>query len=168
MDIKNLLNKVCELFKKYKYAALILVVGIVLMLLPASGSKNTGTSTNSEKEKAEISIEEQMESLLSVVEGAGKVKVFLSVDIGEEIIYQTDQDASVSGDSESTNSKTVIIQDINRNESGLIRKVNAASYKGAIIVCQGADSSTVRLAIIDAVSNVTGLGSDRISVLKMK
>ena len=39
---------------------------------------------------------------------------------------------------------------------------------GAIIVCQGGDSPTVRLNIVEAVSNVTGIGSDRITVLKMK
>ena len=39
---------------------------------------------------------------------------------------------------------------------------------GAIVVCQGGDNATVRLAIIEAVSNVTGLGADKISVLKMK
>jgi len=39
---------------------------------------------------------------------------------------------------------------------------------GAVIVCQGADDPQVRLSIVDAVSKVTGLGSDKISVLKMK
>jgi stage III sporulation protein AG len=39
---------------------------------------------------------------------------------------------------------------------------------GAIVVCQGGDQPTVRLAILDAVSKVTGLGADKISILKMK
>lgn len=167
MEIKNLLNKVSELIKKYRYAVLVFIVGIVLMLLPTSNkTKQINTETHNEQEQ--ISIEEQMETMLSMVDGAGKVKVFLSVDTGEEIIYQADQDITASGESNSTQSKTVIIQDMNRNENGLIKKVNSASYKGAIVVCQGADSSEVKLAIITAVSNVTGLGSDRISVLKMK
>ena len=41
-------------------------------------------------------------------------------------------------------------------------------YQGAIILCQGADSPSVRLAITQAVSKVTGLPTDRIAVLKMK
>lgn len=167
MDIKNLLNKVCELIKKYRYATLVLVIGVVLMLLP-SNNKTKQINTEKIKEAEQISIEQQVESMLSLVDGAGKVKVFFSIDSGEETIYQTDQDITVSGESNSTQSKTVIIQDANRNETGLIKKVNSASYKGAIVLCQGADNSAIRLAIIEAVSNVTGLGTDRISVMKMK
>jgi len=36
------------------------------------------------------------------------------------------------------------------------------------VVCQGADRAGVRLAVVDAVKSVTGLSSDRITVLKMK
>jgi stage III sporulation protein AG len=39
---------------------------------------------------------------------------------------------------------------------------------GAIVLCQGADVPSVRLAIVDAVSKVTGLVANQISVLKMK
>ena len=64
--------------------------------------------------------------------------------------------------------KTVIVTDSQRCESGLIRQINPAAYKGAIVVCQGADSSAVRLAITQAVAKITGLGTDNICVLKMK
>jgi len=36
------------------------------------------------------------------------------------------------------------------------------------VVCQGADDPAVRLAVSQAVSSVTGISTDRISVLKMK
>lgn len=41
-------------------------------------------------------------------------------------------------------------------------------FTGAIILCQGADAAEVRLHIVEAVSAFTGLGSNRILVLKMK
>ena len=37
-----------------------------------------------------------------------------------------------------------------------------------LIVCEGGDDANVRLSIVDAVSKITGLGADRISVLKMR
>ena len=37
---------------------------------------------------------------------------------------------------------------------------------GAAVVCDGADNAQVRLAIVRAVSDCTGLGSDKITVLK--
>lgn len=42
------------------------------------------------------------------------------------------------------------------------------SSEGAVIVCQGADISSVRLCVTNAVSAYTGLGSDKIRVIKMK
>ncbi len=42
------------------------------------------------------------------------------------------------------------------------------SSEGAVIVCQGADISSVRLCVTNAVSAYAGLGSDKIRVIKMK
>jgi stage III sporulation protein AG len=36
------------------------------------------------------------------------------------------------------------------------------------VICQGAADPAVRLAVVEAVADATGLGADRISVLKMK
>jgi len=63
---------------------------------------------------------------------------------------------------------TITVTGTNRNEEGLIKQINPPTYLGAIIICQGADSASVRLAIVDAVSKLTGLGADSIAVLKMK
>ena len=63
---------------------------------------------------------------------------------------------------------TVILSDSGRNQSGLIKQINPPKYLGAIILCQGADSASVKLALMEAVSNATGLTTDRISVMKMK
>ena len=42
------------------------------------------------------------------------------------------------------------------------------SGSGAVVVCQGADLPSVRLDVTNAVAAYTGLGSDKISVIKMK
>lgn len=41
------------------------------------------------------------------------------------------------------------------------------SENGAAVVCQGADSASVRLDIVEAMRCYTGLGSDRIVIFKM-
>ena len=63
---------------------------------------------------------------------------------------------------------TVTVTDSQRNERGLINKTSAPIYRGAVVVCDGADNPQVNLDIVSAVSNITGLRSDQISVLKMK
>ena len=42
------------------------------------------------------------------------------------------------------------------------------SKNGAVVVCDGAELATVRLDVTNAVISYTGLGSDKISVMKMK
>ena len=41
-----------------------------------------------------------------------------------------------------------------------------ASDNGVVVVCSGADNAQVRLDVINAVSDYTGFGSDKITVLK--
>jgi len=159
-------GKLSEFIKKYKYAFLILLLGITLMLLPTKkepSAENQLTITRHEMEEPDD--EQRLKQILMQIKGAGKVEIMLTYSVGEEIIYQTD--SQKSGES-SQRSDTVVINDANRLESGLIRQVNPAVYMGAIVVCQGADNASVHLAIVDAVSKVTGLRSDQISVLKMK
>ncbi|MBE7016710.1 MAG: hypothetical protein E7420_00930 [Ruminococcaceae bacterium] len=42
------------------------------------------------------------------------------------------------------------------------------SAEGAVILCEGADNSSVRLYVTNAVSVYTGLGSDKIRIIKLK
>ena len=113
-------------------------------------------------------MEERLISILSQIQGAGKVSVMLTESAGEETVYQTDQNVSVSDSNSSTQKDTVTVTDDKRSENGLIIQVIPPKYQGALIVCQGADSASVRLAISQAVASLTGLGADRITIVKMK
>jgi stage III sporulation protein AG len=83
-------------------------------------------------------------------------------------VYQTDEDITTSENNSTVRKETVIITDSQRNESPLVLQVLPPEYMGAVIVCQGAENVQVRLAIVEAVCNATGLGADKIAVLKMK
>ena len=62
----------------------------------------------------------------------------------------------------------VLVTGADKTQTGLVRQVNPPQYLGGIVVCEGADNAGVRLAIVEAVKSVTGLGADNITVLKMK
>ena len=168
MDRLNLQNKIIYGFRRYKYALLILLVGLCLMLIPGKSRdtpvQNTVQTTQPQKEQG---IHVQLAKILSQIQGAGRVEVMLTVAAGEKTVYQTDEDIS-NGENGTTRIETVIITNENRGQAGLIQQVNPPVYLGAIVVCQGADHAAVRLAIVEAVCKVTGLGADRVSVLKMK
>lgn len=164
MDQLGPVKKLIELGKKYRYAILILLLGILLMLIPGKESDIQEISQPAQEEKSEMTLSEELAAILSKINGVGKSQVMLTIAAGEETLYQSNSDGT-SSDLELT---TVTVTDAQRNETGLIRQVNPPVYLGAIVVCQGADSPAVCLQVIEAVSRVTGLSTDRISVLKMK
>ena len=168
MEWMSLSKRLPDILKKYKYAILVLAVGLVLMAIPSGTDRENTTDEAPVEIKLQTSVSQELAALLTQIEGDGKVEVMLTRASGEETVFQTDQDISMGNDTQSTCQETVMTTDTQRNQTGLIKQINPARYLGAVIVCQGADSPSVRFAVVDAVSKATGLGSDRISVLKMK
>ncbi len=169
MDWVEVSSKFMDYIKKYRYVALVLLAGLLLMILPE------GTSEKAEVVPEEIHIsateydlQDALAEILAQIDGAGKVKVLLTQAAGEETLYQTDDDVSQTGDSSDTRRDTVLYTNSQREEAGLVKRIDPPVYQGAIIVCQGGGSPVVRLAIVEAVASVTGLTSDHITVLKMK
>ena len=149
-------QRINALFGKYKYPILVVLVGMALLLLPGREAEEPEVPVVTVTEE---SLEQRLEALLAQIEGAGAVRVLLTEDTGRETLWQTDVD--------SDRENTVIVEDSDRNETGLVRRTRSPSYRGAVILCQGADVPSVKLAIVEAVRCVTGLGADRISVQKM-
>lgn len=167
MDVASWSKKITGFIKKYKYAVLVLFIGIGLMMVPEDMLRKEPAVEQTVSQEP-VGMNERLAEILSQIDGAGSVNVLLTVRAGEETLYHTDCDSVVSDSSTSTQTTVVTVTTSGKEETGLVRQINPPQYLGAIIVCQGGDSPSVRLAIIDAVSKVTGLNSDRISVLKMK
>ena len=150
-----------DFVKKYRYILLIVLVGVLLMLTPETEEKENVVQTEVIEKK---DFQESLEDILEQISGAGKVEVLLTHAAGEEICYQLNEDRS--GDD--LRKDTVVVTDVDRNETGLIKQVNPPRYLGALVVCQGADNANVKLSIVKAVMSLTGLTSNQITVLKMK
>ena len=158
-------QRINALFGKYKYPILVALVGLGLMLLP---SEQEPTEPVEPPRAAECSLEEKLEALLGRIEGAGQVSVLLTEKEGSQTLYQTDSQTDADESGSRRTDDTVLIEDENRTESGLVRQTLGPVYRGAVILCQGADDPSVKLAVVEAVRCVTGLGADQISVQKMK
>ena len=63
---------------------------------------------------------------------------------------------------------TVIISNGDRSEETVALQQLSPQYQGALVVCSGGDDPAVRLCLSDAVSALTGLGADKISICKGK
>lgn len=163
MDMKAHIGKLPQWVKQYRYPLLVLAIGLALLLIPTA--RNTDRTENVTTQAPQANnMTTELTSILSQIQGVGKVQVLLTVAAGEMTIYHSDENSTDT----SVRLETVIITDSQRNQQALISQMLPPTYRGAIIVCQGADSAAVRLAIVEAVSRATGLGADNISVLKMK
>lgn len=165
MDWSSLQNRIGKSLNRYRYFLLVFLLGLLLMLIPA---KPVSAPAREAVQEKSLALAEELEILLSNLEGAGKVRVLLTQAKGEQVLYQSNEIDSGSDGSYNTRSETVILSDGSRSQQGLIRQVIPPTYLGAVVLCQGANSPQVRLAIVEAVGNATGLPSNKISVLKLK
>lgn len=160
MDMESGRQQLIGFAKKYQYVFLVALIGVFLMLLPVKEEK---PQTEIPREiTVEPDLETELAEILSKISGVGKAEVLLTETSGSKTLYQMDTSQKQSS------LDTVIVMDENRQETGLIQQILPPVYRGAIVVCQGADSAAVRLSVVDAVKGVTGLSSDCITVLKMK
>ena len=164
--------QVTQLWKKYKYAALIVVLGVVLMLLPTSRETQTKQQTSTLQSGEEFSLEEtekRMEAILSQIDGVGKLRIMLTLTSGPQLQLAADTDRTVDGTADGRiRQETVTLNRGSGYQEVIVTKQVYPVYRGAVIVCQGAGNSAVRLAIVEAVSALTGLSADRISIVKWK
>lgn len=150
-------QRINALFGKYKYPILVLLAGLGLMLLPGKNQEPAEVPVQTVQAP---DLEARLETILSQIDGAGQVRVLLTLEKSRETLYQTD--------SRSDSADTVLVEDAQRVETGLVRQTIEPVYRGAVILCQGAGDPGIRLAVVEAVRCVTGLGADEITVLNMK
>ncbi len=154
----DILKKAIDGVKRYRFALLVVLLGVVLMLLPTGRAEPDEPAETKPAEKATLT--EELTAILGQIQGVGNVRVLLTEEVGVQTVYQTDE----QGD----RVETVIITGADRAQQGLVSQVIPCRYRGAVIVCSGGDDPVVQLRVMEAVSKVTGLRSDQISVQKMK
>ena len=154
-----------ELWKKYKFVLLVVLVGVILMLLPVS-SKTKETAAGDSQTPQEAfdleAVEQRMEEVLGKIDGVGKLRLMLTLQSGTRLTLAED----TQRDQERTQRETVTLNRGSGNQDIVVTNRYYPVYQGAVVVCQGADSSAVRLAVTETVQALTGLPSDRIIVAK--
>ena len=162
----QLRKRIWDIVKQNKLVLLIIILGLLLMLIP--GESDNSSADMEILAKTEPDIQKEIEEILAQIAGVGNVRIMLTVAEGERTVYSRDEQRADSSDRTELHTDVVRITDAQRSENGLIEQIISPVYQGAIVVCQGGDSSTVRLAVVEAVCDITGLTADKVTVLKMK
>ena len=153
-------------FQQYRPVFLILLVGVLLMLLPVKRSQATVSVENTTETDRAEALEQRLEELLRQVDGAGETKVMLTLHKGIGYEYLSDTVTEVRSDGQKIETEMVFASGSSGDEP-VLTGMTYPEYQGAVVVCEGADRPSVRLAVIDAVSSLTGLRSTQIAVIKM-
>ena len=161
---------ISEIWSKYKFVVLILLAGILLMLLPTGGNEQGGKTEEGSRETFSLEeTERKMEEVLGKIQGTGKLQVMLTLKSGPRVELAEDVDRSQSGEDMSRRSETVTLnRGSGSGEDVYVTNRFYPIYQGALVVCEGAEQAAVRLAVTEAVAALTGLSSDRITVVKWK
>lgn len=125
-------------------------------------------------------MEEELENILSNINGVGNVKVLLTYsqtstivpmydeDLVESNIEETDTEGGVRKTTEINSKKSIIYKESSGEKEPITQSVITPKVEGAIITAQGANNIDVKTNIVQAVEAVTGLATHKIQVFEMK
>jgi len=136
-------------------------------------------TTQAESQGMAAYIARQMEDILSLVAGAGQVRVMLTLG-GTSTIYAQNIQASISNtteddgeggtrsiDTESLSNSFVALRGANGEERPLRLEEIAPTVQGVIIVAQGAGDVAVRDALTRGAHTLLGIGAHQVQVFQM-
>lgn len=192
-----MIDKCRDFFKNKNNLIVVVLVGILLMViaLPAKKRENgVENRTNTENtEETEINntryltdeedyverMERRLEEALSRLDGAGEVKVMITLRASSEVVVEKDATDSLSetreedgeGGSrlvrvEDTEEATVYISESGRS-SPYVVKTLTPQVEGVIVLAEGAGEGNVSMEILDAVRVIFGIEAHRIKVMKL-
>lgn len=131
-------------------------------------------------EVIEQPLEARLKDILEKIVGVGTVDVLVTVDSTEEIVFekngrvtrqQTDETDGQGGTrhiTSVTQDGQVVLYEVSGGQSPVVTKRIQPKIRGVLVVAKGAENSTVRALILDAVQKGTGVQSGRISVVPRK
>ena len=165
-------RKALESFGKYKYVLLVALVGAVLLLWPTGKEPETSGPGAQTREGGDLfrveELEEKLEKALSRVEGAGQVTVVLTLEeSARQVLAQDEEGQWGSGETRRDTSTVLLGRGSGTQEVVPLQEIGPR-YRGALVVAEGGDLPQVRLSLCQAVSALTGLGADKISICKGK
>lgn len=164
-------GKILPLAVKYRAVLIVLLAGVLLLVSGGRGAKQETAASDASAEPSSFDLaafEQQLCGKLAAVDGVGRVELMLSLEQSGEAVYAVNTRQTTGMDSsESYESDLTVLSDGSYGEKPVTVKNLLPTFRGAVVLCDGADDAQVRLAVTQAVSTVCGIGTDKVTVLKM-
>ncbi len=141
---------------------IILIIGTMFMLIPSEKKKEVQEAPISDG----YNDEEKLKKILSLISGAGDVEVMVTYSGTEEkrLSYETKSgkyDRGDSGYEENLDKQVVMASGEPFISSKIYPKV-----KGVVVIAEGAENSSVRAAILEAVTTAFSIAPHKVCILE--
>lgn len=167
-----MMNEILDKFRNIKDKKIIFVVVfsavVILFLMLSSGAEAKDTEeaeTTVKNQTTEMQkTEEQLEKIISRIDGVGNVNVMITFGSSGEYIYAENSKSENNGDKSSFDSEVVLYEAENGNNEGLVVSVKNPEIAGVAVVCDGGGRIEIKAEITDLVTSLFGIGADRVYV----
>ncbi len=174
-SLDNLFKKLKSI-KHIEYIIAAIFIGILLLIIFSNpvAAKSEQKTIKLTLDQYGAALEEKLESILSRIDGAGKVDVMVTFEAGVEIITAmttSKQSNTVTDEYSGGYRDTVSIIESNTpvivGGQAVVLKEIQPKVKGAIVVCEGAHSVKVKVELVKALSTLLDLDTTKIEVFAM-
>ena len=169
------------LFAKIKnikhFEVIIAVLFCAILLLIYISSLGTDTKaqaniTSLTTEEYATFLENKLSTVLSNVQGAGKVSVMVTLECGIEYVYATENEevtnTTTSGNSTTTKTTAteyIVLVNTSGKASPVVLKENLPKVSGVIVVAHGASNISVRVELMNAVTSLLKILPENVQIL---
>lgn len=194
----DFMNKLKEYFmkrdtkKNIQDLLIIFIVGLMIVILynfftpskTSPGYIEVLSSNEKPVSKAaadyEDKLKQELTDTLSLIEGAGKVKVMIYFESGNEsvpafsenqsnrVIEETDSDGGKRITNENNNSTNVITSNENGSSKPFVIKEIKPKISGIIVIAEGASNPEIKYRLYEAVKTVFNIAQYKINVYAMQ
>ncbi|MCD8145341.1 MAG: stage III sporulation protein AG [Oscillospiraceae bacterium] len=162
--------------KEAKWTLLVVLVGVILLCLPTGKTAADGEETAETEAVADSSedfdleaFEAKVETALAEIDGVGEVTVVLTLKSGFQQIYAANSSSDTDGDGGSESQTSVATVSTGSSTEEALEEVRLyPEFQGALVVCDGGNQASVRLAVTESIAALTGLSTEKISVCGRK
>ena len=167
---KSIINKLINKLKSIKNIEIILAIAAVciVLLVYFSGNKNLNNTINSvenlQTTEYVADIENRLNNVLSNINGAGNVKVMVTIESKSQEEYATNTETKTSTSSSGTTTTTTKEEVVIIQNKPLVVNESLPKIKGVIVVAQGASNVNVKLELLKAVQTLLEIDANDIEI----
>lgn len=182
--VKNYIIKWISQKKRGQTVVILAAIGLIFITLPNFLKKEPLTqactaSTKPNSDEKREKLQQNLENIVSEIEGSGKARVLITFASTAETIYATEEKKNKEAsedksggeitrkkESNDCEKKYITIKDSQGTEHALAVTELEPKVKGVIVICPGGDNPIVKNRITEAVTTALSITSKHVCITK--